>query len=93
MTGFQHFLRLSSLFLCFDPEQKLAPHEKPCGANKYLSADLPGGQILAHHQRHLKDDGMVKLAQVQAGKLLDLLQTVHQGVTVDKQLTGGFRNI
>ena len=36
---------------------------------------------------------MVKLAQVQAGELLDLLQPVHQGITVDKQLTGSFRNV
>ena len=36
---------------------------------------------------------MVELAQIKAGELLDLLQTVDQGVAVDKQLPGGFGNI
>ena len=36
---------------------------------------------------------MVELTQVQAGQLLDLLQTVHQGITVDKQLTRSLGNV
>ena len=36
---------------------------------------------------------MVKLTQIQAGQLLDLLQTVNQRVAVDKQLAGSFRHI
>ena len=31
-----------------------------------------GSQILADHQCHLEDDGVVELAQIQAGELLDL---------------------
>ena len=37
---------------------------------------LTGGQVLADHQSHLEDDGMVKLAQIQPGELLDLLKTI-----------------
>ena len=36
-----------------------------------------GGEVLFDHQRHLEDDGVVKLAQVQAGELLDLFQAVR----------------
>ena len=48
--------------------------------------DAPGDQVLLDHQRHLEGDGVVKLPQIQSGKLLDLLQAVHQGVPVDKEL-------
>ena len=51
------------------------------------------GQVLLHHQGHLKDDGVLKLPQVQAGNLLDLLQAVHQGVPVDEQLPGGLGDV
>ena len=57
------------------------------------SAGLPACQILTDHQRHLENDGMVKLTQVKAGQLLDLFQTVNQSIAVDKQLPGGFGNI
>ena len=50
--------------------------------------DAPGDQVLLDHQRHLEGDGVVKLPQIQSGKLLDLLQAVHQGVPVDKELPG-----
>ena len=36
---------------------------------------------------------MVKLTQIQTGKLLDFLQAIHQGITMDKELSGSFRNI
>ena len=36
---------------------------------------------------------MVELTQIQAGQLLNLFQTVDQGVTVDKQLPGSFGNV
>ena len=39
-----------------------------------------GGQVLADHQGHLEDDGVVELAQVQPGELLDLLQTVDHAI-------------
>lgn len=51
------------------------------------------GQVLLHHQRHLKDDGMVKLPQIETRQLLDLLQAIHQGIAVNKQLTAGLGNI
>ena len=54
---------------------------------------IPGGQVLANHQRNLKYDGVVKLTQIQAGELLDLLQTIDQRVAVDEQLPGSFGNI
>ena len=36
---------------------------------------------------------MVELPQVQAGELLDLLQAVDQGVSVDEQLPGGLGDV
>ena len=59
----------------------------------FLFPHLPGRQVLAYHQRHLEDNGMVKLPQVQTGQLLDLLKTVDQGVAVYEQLPGSFGNI
>ena len=50
-------------------------------------------EIFFHHQCHLKGDGMLKLSQIQAGQLADLLQTVDQGISVHKQLAGGLGNI
>ena len=57
-----------------------------------LSA-FSGRQILAYHQGHLEDDGMVELTQVKAGQLLDLLKAVHQRVAVDKQLARGLGHV
>ena len=59
----------------------------------FLSAGLTGGQVLADHQGHLEDDGVVELAQIQAGELLDLLQAIHQGIAVDEQLPGSLGNV
>ena len=59
-----------------------------CGSE--ILSGFPGGQIFPHHQSHLKYDGVVKLTQIQTSQLLDLLKAVHQGVPVDKELTGGF---
>ena len=54
---------------------------------------LSGRQILADHQRHLEDDGMVELPQVQPGELLDLLQAEDQGISMDEQLPGSLGDI
>ena len=54
---------------------------------------ISGRQILTHHQCYLEHDGMVKLTQIQSGQLLDLLQTVNQRITMDKQLAGSFGHI
>ena len=50
-------------------------------------------QIFFDHQGHLEGDGVVKLPQVQAGELLDLLQPVHQGIAVDEQLPGSLGHV
>ena len=60
---------------------------------RQILAALAAGKILANHQRYLKDDSMVKFAQIQTGELLDLLQAVHQGIAVYEQLTGSFGNV
>ena len=57
------------------------------------SAIFSGREVFANHQSHLEHDGMVELAQIQAGQLLDLFQTVHQGVAVDEQLPGSLGNV
>ena len=51
------------------------------------------GEILLDHQRHFEDDGVVKFAQVKSCELLDFFQTVNKGVSVNKQLAGGFGNV
>ncbi len=72
--------------------------QKSCAAFSSVSYSLLilnriCGQIFLNHQSHLEDDSVVELSQIQTGQLLNLLQTVDQGVTVNKQLSGGFRNI
>ena len=52
-----------------------------------------GGQILFDHKRYLKDDGIVKVAQIQPRQLADFFQTVDQRVAVYKQAAAGFGNI
>ena len=68
------------------------PQKRDCiGSPVYfymVSAGFPGVQVLAHHQGNPEDDGMVELAQIQAGELTDLFQTVDQSISVDEQLTG-----
>ena len=73
-------------------KQHFKPH-KTVQLKGFGSSCFSGGQVLTDHQRNLKHDSVVKQAQIQPGKLLDLLQTVHQSVSVDKQLTGGFGHI
>ena len=36
---------------------------------------------------------MIELPQIQAGELLNFLQTVYQGIPVNKQLPRSFRNV
>ena len=57
-----------------------------------LCVDAAAGQILLDHQRDLERDGVVELPQIQTRQLLDLLQPVHQRVSVDEQLAGRFFN-
>ena len=52
-----------------------------------------GGQILFDHQGHLEDDGIVELAQIKAGELLDLFQTIDQGVAVHEQAAACLGNV
>ena len=52
-----------------------------------------GGQVLLDHQRYLKDDRVLKFAQIETGQLLDLLKTVDQRVAVYEQLAGGLGNV
>ena len=54
---------------------------------------LARDKILLDHEGDLEDDRVVKLAQVKAGELLDLLKPVHQRVSVDEQLAGGFGDV
>ena len=71
---------------------KNEPHSR-CGSTFLALSRLSGRQVFAYHQSHFEHNRMVELTQIQAGQLLDLLQTVHQGVTVHEQLTGGLRHI
>ena len=59
----------------------------------FLEFHRVGGEVFLNHQGHLKHNGVLKLPQVQAGDLLDLLQAVDQGVAVDKQLPGSLGNV
>ena len=45
------------------------------------------------HQRYLKDDGVIEVAQIQAGQLADLLQAVDQRVAVYEQAAARFGNV
>ena len=52
-----------------------------------------GGEVLFDHQRYLKDDGVIEVAQIQAGQLADLLQAVDQRVAVYEQAAARFGNV
>lgn len=54
---------------------------------------LARDKILLDHKGDLEDDRVIKLAQVKAGKLLDLLKTVYQRISVDEQLAGRFGDV
>ena len=54
---------------------------------------LARDKIFLDHEGDLEDDRVVKLAQVKAGELLDLLKPVHQRVSVDEQLAGRFGDV
>ena len=51
---------------------------------------LTAFQVLANHQRDLKDNRMVKFTQVQTGQLLDLFQAVHQRIAVYEYTENAF---
>ena len=50
-------------------------------------------KILLDHHCDLEHDGVIKLAQIKAGELLDLLQPVHKRVAVNIQLAARFRDV
>ena len=53
----------------------------PAGRSEHVRL---ADQVFLDHERHLEDDGVVELPEVQARELLDLLQAVDQGVAVDE---------
>ena len=69
--------------------------DKSRSLSKYhkLCIDAAAGEILLHHEGYLEGDGIVKLTEVEAGELLDLLETIHQRIAVDEQLAGGFGHV
>ena len=70
-----------------------------CGAAPFVKVFLKsifgrvGGQIFFDHQRHLKDDGIIEVAQVKAGQLADLLKAVDQRVAVNEQTAARLRDV
>ena len=52
-----------------------------------------GIEILFNHKRYLKCDSVLKLAQIKSGHLADLVKTVNQRVTVNKELARGLGNV
>ena len=45
-------------------------------------------QIVDHHQRNLEPESIVKIADIQTGLLLQLLDPVNQRVAVNEKLSG-----
>ena len=68
--------------ICKFYHNSFAPDNLP----KSGSMNVAGGQIFPNHEGHLENNGVIKLPQIQPGELLDLLQSVHQGIPVDKKL-------
>ena len=76
-------------FSCFLPGTPAAILSKRTGS-------VLGGvgiEILLDHQRHLEDDGVVELPQIQTGEFLDLLEPVDQGVAVYKETAAGLGDV
>ena len=63
------------------PRKDFCPQKRGRGMQPRLvhvkSAVFPGIQVLADHQCHAENDSVIELAQIQAGELADLFQTVH----------------
>jgi len=61
-----------------------------CFIKSYQKSELYGicRKIFLNHKCDLENDSVVEFPQVQARKLLDLLQAVDQGIAVDEQLPG-----
>ena len=54
-----------------------ADRHKPIGDNvMFLILNRVGHQILFNHQRHFKDDGIVKLPKIQTSETFDFFQTI-----------------
>ena len=49
-------------------------------------------EIGGDHERHFTDDGIIKLADIQPGQLLDLVQAVDQGIAVEIEISGALCN-
>ena len=47
-----------------------------------------GYKVLLDHQGNLKDDCIIKLAEVKTCQTLNLFKTIDQGIAVYKQLAG-----
>ena len=64
-----------------------------CAVESGYEIIVTGAEILLDHKRYLEHDCMVELTQIQSGKLLDLLKTVYQSISVDEELSGCFGNV
>lgn len=69
------------LYLCF------SRNSGPSGAARSEIKLFHVFHIFDHHQRDLESNGILKNAQIETGALLQLVQPVHQSVSVDKKLT------
>lgn len=49
--------------------------------------------VLYNHECDLECNRILKYAQIQPGRLLKLIQTIYQRISVDKQLTARFRYV
>lgn len=50
-------------------------------------------EIIHYHSCNFERHGVFKAPQIKTGPLLDLLQTIDQGIPVHMKLTGSFCNI
>lgn len=50
-------------------------------------------EIIHYHSCNFERHGIFKAPQIKTGPLLDLLQTIDQGIPVHMKLTGSFCNI
>ena len=68
------------------------------GASRWLRCRVSelhgvGGEVFLDHEGYLKDNSVVELAEVEACKLLDLVESVNESVSVNEELAGSLGHV
>ena len=91
--GFVFLLMLSFAFVLSFLSFILWPAGNICCSAALVLQAFHVLHVAHDHEGDLKGDGILKDPKVQASALLELIEAVHQGVTVDVELAAGLGDI